>query len=435
MPVNELIRKIAHKEAKVGVIGLGYVGLPLAFEFANVGFNVVGIDTDPTKVEAINKGNCYIKDIPTDAFKLLVKNKKLKATTDFSTISELDTLSICVPTPLRKTRDPDMSYILAVANELKKFIRAGQLIVLESTTYPGTTEEIILPILTNGLKVGENIGLAFSPERIDPGNQQFSLKNTPKVVGGVTPKCAEIAQKLYSFVSDKVVLVSSPRVAEMVKLLENTFRLVNIALINEIGMMCQKIGVNVWEVIEAAASKPFGFMPFYPGPGLGGHCIPVDPHYLSWKLKAHNFNARFIDLAADINMSMPRYIVDRVTTLLNERKRVINGSRLLILGLSYKRDVGDLRESPSLEVIQLLKEKNADLVYHDHFIDSSQIKELELTAIPLDKDQLKNIDAAILLTDHTDFPYKLIHDCVPFVFDTRNIFYKYVGKSNKVYTI
>ena len=435
MPVNELIRKIAHKEAKVGVIGLGYVGLPLAFEFANVGFNVVGIDTDPTKVEAINKGNCYIKDIPTDAFKLLVKNKKLKATTDFSTISELDTLSICVPTPLRKTRDPDMSYILAVANELKKFIRAGQLIVLESTTYPGTTEEIILPILTNGLKVGENIGLAFSPERIDPGNQQFSLKNTPKVVGGVTPKCAEIAQKLYSFVSDKVVLVSSPRVAEMVKLLENTFRLVNIALINEIGMMCQKIGVNVWEVIEAAASKPFGFMPFYPGPGLGGHCIPVDPHYLSWKLKAHNFNARFIDLAADINMSMPRYIVDRVTTLLNERKRVINGSRLLILGLSYKRDVGDLRESPSLEVIQLLKEKNADLVYHDHFIDSSQIKELKLTAIPLDKDQLKNIDAAILLTDHTDFPYKLIHDCVPFVFDTRNIFYKYVGKSNKVYTI
>ena len=435
MPVNELIRKIAHKEAKVGVIGLGYVGLPLAFEFANVGFNVVGIDTDPTKVEAINKGNCYIKDIPTDAFKLLVKNKKLKATTDFSTISELDTLSICVPTPLRKTRDPDMSYILAVANELKKFIRAGQLIVLESTTYPGTTEEIILPILTNGLKVGENIGLAFSPERIDPGNQRFSLKNTPKVVGGVTPKCAEIAQKLYSFVSDKVVLVSSPRVAEMVKLLENTFRLVNIALINEIGMMCQKIGVNVWEVIEAAASKPFGFMPFYPGPGLGGHCIPVDPHYLSWKLKAHNFNARFIDLAADINMSMPRYIVDRVTTLLNERKRVINGSRLLILGLSYKRDVGDLRESPSLEVIQLLKEKNADLVYHDHFIDSSQIKELELTAIPLDKDQLKNIDAAILLTDHTDFPYKLIHDCVPFVFDTRNIFYKYVGKSNKVYTI
>ena len=435
MPVNELIRKIAHKEAKVGVIGLGYVGLPLAFEFANVGFNVVGIDTDPTKVEAINKGNCYIKDIPTDAFKLLVKNKKLKATTDFSTISELDTLSICVPTPLRKTRDPDMSYILAVANELKKFIRAGQLIVLESTTYPGTTEEIILPILTNGLKVGENIGLAFSPERIDPGNQRFSLKNTPKVVGGVTPKCAEIAQKLYSFVSDKVVLVSSPRVAEMVKLLENTFRLVNIALINEIGMMCQKIGVNVWEVIEAAASKPFGFMPFYPGPGLGGHCIPVDPHYLSWKLKAHNFNARFIDLAADINMSMPRYIVDRVTTLLNERKRVINGSRLLILGLSYKRDVGDLRESPSLEVIQLLKEKNADLVYHDHFIDSSQIKELKLTAIPLDKDQLKNIDAAILLTDHTDFPYKLIHDCVPFVFDTRNIFYKYVGKSNKVYTI
>ena len=361
-----LVDKIRGRSARVVVIGLGYVGLPLAVEFANAGFTVMGIDTDANKVAAITSGDSYIADVPTNIIGGLVSSGKFAASQEYEALSEVDTISICVPTPLRKTRDPDMSYVVSAAEKISVHLRPGMLMVLESTTYPGATTEVVLPrMLSNGFSAGEDIFVAFSPERIDPANPTFGVRNTPKVIGGVTPNCTEVALALYSTIVEEVVPVSSTQSAEMVKLLENTFRAVNIGLINEITIMCDKLGVDVWEVIAAAKTKPFGYMPFYPGPGLGGHCIPVDPLYLSWKLKSLNFNARFIEIADEINTNMPRYVVSKVAAALNDDSKPLRGSQVLILGVAYKPDVGDIRESPALDIIQLLQKQGAVVSYHD----------------------------------------------------------------------
>ncbi|HOA25827.1 MAG TPA: nucleotide sugar dehydrogenase, partial [Aggregatilineales bacterium] len=355
---TELLQKIENREAVIAVIGIGYVGLPLAVEFAREGYRVIGVDVSEKKVGLINSGVSYIPDIPTEDIARPVEAGLLSATTDYSILRDVDAISICVPTPLRKTKDPDMSYIIAAADEIAKYSRPGQLIVLESTTYPGTTDELIVPRMAqNGYRVGEDIFVCFSPERIDPGNKVYGVRNTPKVIGGATPDCTEVAVALYSKPIERVIPVSSTRTAEMVKLLENTFRSVNIGLVNEMALMCDKLDVNVWEVIEAASSKPFGFMTFYPGPGLGGHCIPIDPLYLSWKLKALNYNARFIELASEINGNMPLYVVTKIMDALNNVRKTVNGADILVLGVAYKRDIDDLRESPALDIIRLLEER------------------------------------------------------------------------------
>ena len=353
--MEQLKQKILGKTATVGVIGLGYVGLPLAVEFAKAGFPVIGIDIDQRKVDAIAAGTSYIQDVPTEEVAALTQAGRLKATSDFSALKQIDAVSICVPTPLRKTKDPDISYIMAAVEHIVNYLHPLQLVVLESTTYPGTTDEAILPeLLKTGLKPGKDFLLAFSPERVDPGNARYNTKNTPKVIGGLTPQCLEIAKLLYEQAIGAIVPVSSTKSAEMVKLLENTFRSVNIGLVNEIAVMCDKLGVNVWEVIGAAATKPFGFMPFYPGPGLGGHCIPIDPHYLAWKMKTLNYNARFIELAGEINASMPEYVVNKVVDALNAVEKSVKGSRILMLGIAYKRDINDVRESPALDIFRIL---------------------------------------------------------------------------------
>jgi UDP-N-acetyl-D-glucosamine dehydrogenase len=358
---SALLERFAAHDATVGVVGLGYVGLPLAVEFAAAGFNVIGYDVSAAKVEKLNSAGSYIPDIPAGQIAPLVAAGKLRATTDAGDLAAADAISICVPTPLRKTKDPDMSYIIQAVETVKQIAHKGLLVVLESTTYPGTTTELIVPQLEAlGFTVGEDVFVAFSPERIDPGNKTYQVRNTPKVIGGVTPDCTEVTTGLYCAAVDHVVPVSSPTAAEMVKLLENTFRAVNIGLVNEMALMCDKLGVDTWEVIEAAATKPFGFMPFFPGPGLGGHCIPVDPHYLSWKLKTLNYNARFIELASEINTSMPYHVVDKIVDALNDDSKSVRGSRVVVLGVAYKRDVDDVRESPALDVIGLLREKGAD---------------------------------------------------------------------------
>lgn len=422
---QELLKKIADRTAVVSVVGLGYVGLPLAVEFARAGFNVVGIDLDARKADAINKGESYIPDVPQEDVATLARAGKLRATTDYAALKSVDAISICVPTPLRKTRDPDMSYVIASADEVARYAHKGLLIVLESTTYPGTTDEILLPRLSQlGFSIGEDIFLAFSPERIDPGNRQYGIRNTPKVVGGYTPHCTDAIKALYSTAIEKVVTVNGTQAAEMVKLLENTFRAVNIGLVNEIAIMCDKLGVNVWEVIDAAKTKPFGFMPFYPGPGLGGHCIPIDPLYLSWRMKSYNYNARFIELADEINMNMPRHVVNKVAEALNDEGKPIKGSRILVMGAAYKKDIDDVRESPALDIIKLLGDRGGVVEYHDPFIPVISLEHVggqgELHSITLSEAKLRHADCVVIVTNHSVFDYALIGRSAKLVVDTRN---------------
>ena len=420
-----LIERIRSRDAKTAVIGLGYVGLPLAVELARAGYTAVGIDVVAEKARRVNAGDSYIKDVPSDIMAECVKSGRLSATTDFSVLASCDTVNICVPTPLRKTRDPDISYIVSAVEEIQKYIHKDMLVVLESTTYPGTTEEVILPMLErDDFKVGKDFFVAFSPERVDPGNPRFNTKNIPKVVGGVTPACTDVACALYASSLTTVVPVSSAKVAETVKLLENTFRSVNIGLVNEIALMCNKMDIDVWEVIRAAATKPFGFMPFYPGPGLGGHCIPIDPFYLSWKAKLAGFEARFIELAGQINGSMPEYVVGRVVEALNRQKRSLNGSRVLVVGVSYKANIDDIRESPSLDIMRLLRKHGADVVYHDRFAnaDDPELAHAEAKAIELTPKTLAACDCAVVVTGHEGVDYAALLANVPVVVDTRNVY-------------
>ncbi len=422
---TQFLDKVRNRTAAVGVVGLGYVGLPLAVEFAKEGFKVIGIDLDKRKVDSLNAGESYIPDVPTEEVAALFKSGKLVATTDYAALREADSVSICVPTPLRKTRDPDMSYIIASADEVAKYAHPGLLIILESTTYPGTTDEILLPRLkARGFNVGADAFLAFSPERIDPGNKQYGVRNTPKVVGGHTDDCTEAVYALYSTAIEKVIKVSSTQAAEMVKLLENTFRAVNIGLVNEMAIMCDKLGVNVWEVIEAAKSKPFGFMPFYPGPGLGGHCIPIDPLYLSWRMKSYNYNARFIELADEINMNMPRHVVGKVAEALNDDGKPIKGSRILVMGAAYKKDIDDVRESPALDVIKLLGDRGAAVDYHDPYIPSISLEHAgghgAKRSVSLTVEAIRDADCIVIVTDHTIFDYELLGRTAKLIVDTRN---------------
>ncbi len=433
---DALLQRLHDRQATVGIVGLGYVGLPLAVEFAAAGYTVIGYDVDATKVAQINGGASYIGDIESTQVAPLVEDGKLCASTDAADLRHADVISICVPTPLRKTKDPDMSYIIQAVETIKAIAHPGMAVVLESTTYPGTTTELIVPQLTQeGLTVGEDVFIAFSPERIDPGNTRYQVRNTPKVIGGVTPNCTEVVTALYSAAIDEVVPVSSPTAAEMVKLLENTFRAVNIGLVNEMALMCDKLELDVWEIIQAAATKPFGFMPFYPGPGLGGHCIPVDPHYLSWKLKTLNYRARFIELASEINTSMPYFVMERITDALNDAGKAVRGSRVVIMGVAYKRDVDDVRESPALDVIALLQEKGADVVYHDPHVKSLRVNgghDITLDSTPYSEDLLSGADCVVILTNHTAFDYQHILDHSKTVIDTRNATDGYTGAARVV---
>jgi UDP-N-acetyl-D-glucosamine dehydrogenase len=416
-----LEQKLADRSARLGVIGLGYVGLPLAIEFARAGFEVVGIDVDADKVSRLMEGESYIKDVPSRFVAEAVRNGRFRATTDFSALEGVDTIDICVPTPLSKTRDPDISYIDAAAEEIRRYLQTGQLIVLESTTYPGTTEEVILPRLSgDGRRVGEDFYLAFSPERVDPGNPDFNTKNIPKVVGGVTPECTRMAKCLYEQTLTTVVPVSSAAVAETVKLLENTFRSVNIGLVNEIAQLCHKMDIDVWEVIRAAATKPFGFMPFFPGPGLGGHCIPIDPFYLSWKARATGFEARFIELAGVVNGGMPEFVVDLVARALNDVGKAVRGSRVLVVGLAYKKDIDDVRESPALDILSLLTERGAELSWHDPWVDHLRDYDHVSRLDSLEPESLIGIDCAVIVTAHGNVEHDTLVDHLPRVVDTRD---------------
>ncbi len=419
----DLIDKIRSGEARAGVVGLGYVGLPLAVEFASSGLHVTGIDVQPEKIRAIGEGRSYILDVPSERVADLVGRGLLRATTDFAAIADLDTINVCVPTPLRKTREPDLSYIITAIESMLPHMRAGQLLILESTTYPGTTDEIVAPMLEmTGLRPGVDIEIAFSPERTDPGNKKYTTRTIPKVVGGMTKRATEAAQALYGRCIETVVPVSSPKVAEMVKLLENTFRSVNIALVNELAMLCDRFGIDVWEVIDAAATKPFGFMAFYPGPGLGGHCIPVDPHYLTWKARAEGFEPRFIELAAMINAQKPSFVVAKVADLLNERSKPLKGARVLALGVAYKKDVDDVRESPSLDVMSLLLDKGADVQYADPFVPKVSVRDRALVARDVTPETLAAADVVLMLTDHSAFDRQMIVDHAQLIIDTRNGF-------------
>ncbi len=418
----QLRQKIENHTARTGVVGLGYVGLPLAVELAQAGFSVTGIDIDKRKVDILNSGESYIQDIPTSVLKPLVEKGLIKAATDFSAVAGLDTINICVPTPLRKTKDPDMSYIVSSCQSIAKYFHAGMLVILESTTYPGTTDELMLPMFeAGGLKVGEDFFLCFSPERVDPGNEKFQTKNIPKVVGGITPACTEVGALFYRQCLDTVIPVGGTRVAEMVKLLENTFRMINIGMVNEIALMCDRMDINVWEVIDAAATKPFGFMAFYPGPGLGGHCIPIDPFYLSWKTKQAGIEARFIELAGYINGSMPHFVVDKVQNALNDHSKPLKGSRVHVLGVAYKRDIDDVRESPALDIIHLLGKRGATVSYSDPFVS-----QLRADGVVPDMDSqdagkaVAEADCVVIVTDHKSFDYPKIVEKAKLIVDTRN---------------
>jgi UDP-N-acetyl-D-glucosamine dehydrogenase len=422
---SELVERIRARRARVGIVGLGYVGLPLAVEFARQGFHTTGIDLDARKVDAINRGESYIPDVPTTDVATLASDGRLTATTSFDVVASLDTINICVPTPLRKTKDPDMSYIVSAVEAIAKHLHPGMLVVLESTTYPGTTEEVVMPMLeATGLKAGVDFFLAFSPERVDPGNERFNTRNVPKVVGGMTPECSAVARALYEAAVETVVPVSSPKVAEMVKLLETTFRSVNIGLVNEMALMCEDLGVDVWEVVDAAKTKPFGFMPFYPGPGLGGHCIPVDPLYLSWKVKQHGFEPRFIELAGYLNASMPHAVVAKIAHALNVNKKSLSGSHVLVLGVAYKRDIDDIRESPSLDVMGLLHKQGVRLSYADPHVPSLAKSawpgNYDLKAVEITPELLATVDCVVVLTDHTAFDYEAVVTASRVVVDTRN---------------
>jgi UDP-N-acetyl-D-glucosamine dehydrogenase len=426
----ELRQRISKKTARVGVLGLGYVGLPLALEFARAGFEVIGIDVQQDKVDQFNRGQSYVKDVEDSVFSPLVKSGKLRATSDYSVIQELDTIDICVPTPLRKTKDPDMSYVVAATDAIAAHLHPGLLVMLESTTYPGTTDELLLPKLeATGLKVGLDFFLCFSPERVDPGNPNFHTRNIPKVVGGITPTCTEMGALFYKQALETVVPVSSTRVAEMVKLLENTFRMINIGLANELALMCDRMNIDVWEIIDAAATKPFGFMPFYPGPGLGGHCIPIDPFYLSWKSKQAGIEARFIELAGYINGRMPEFVIEKIQSALNDVSKPIRGSRIHVLGVAYKRDIEDVRESPALDIIQLLTRRGALVTFSDPYVPSIQVDGTSLHS----QETIAGIepaDCVVVITNHTEFDYAAIVDRSKLIVDTRNALKGH--RSNKI---
>jgi UDP-N-acetyl-D-glucosamine dehydrogenase len=417
-----LIEKIRNKTARIAVIGLGYVGLPLAVEKAKVGYTVVGVERNADRVAQVNRGENYIGDVVPDDLAAVVRAGRLRATQDFSVVADVDVVTICVPTPLDKNKQPDTSYIEYVVEQSLPYIHPGQLIVLESTTYPGTTEEIIQTRLEErGFAVGHDVFVAFSPERVDPGNARYKTKNTPKVVGGVTQECTRIAAALYEQVLEGGVFqVSSPRVAEMTKILENTFRIVNISLVNELALLCERMNIDIWEVIEAAKTKPFGYMPFYPGPGLGGHCIPLDPFYLSWKAKAYDFSTRFIELAGQVNDEMPHHVVERSMMLLNDSGKSVRGAKILVLGVAYKRDIDDVRESPALKVIGELEKLGANVCYHDPHVPSIKLGDHEMTSQPLDDSALRKSDLVLILTDHSSIDYARVAKASPLVFDTRN---------------
>jgi UDP-N-acetyl-D-glucosamine dehydrogenase len=421
-PHETLLNRIAGRQAQVAVIGLGYVGLPLAVELAKAGFRTVGIDIDERKVDALNAGTSYIGDIATADLASLVAAGRIRATTGFDILQDCDAVSICVPTPLSKTHDPDLSYIVAAADQVAKHVHAGMLIVLESTTYPGTTEEIIVPrMVGGGLTVGVDVFVAFSPERIDPGRKDYVLKNTPKVVGGMTPACREAVVALYRCVTQRVVPVSSAAAAEMAKLLENTFRAVNIALVNEVLMMCDKLGLDAWEVIQAAATKPYGFMAFTPGPGVGGHCIPLDPQYLSWKLRSLNYNARFIQLAEEVNASMPGYWVNKAAEALNDDRKAMKGSRVLVLGVTYKPDIDDLRESPAIDVIELLQQRGAAVSFHDPFVKSLAHEGLMAPYVELSAEALAASDCVLIVTNHSSYDWAWVKRHARLIVDSRHV--------------
>ena len=418
---DSLLRKLNDRTACIGVVGLGYVGLPLALEFANAGFHVIGYDVSERVVKQLMSGKSHIQDVSSEDLGALVKSGHFEATADESRLREMDAISIAVPTPLAKTRDPDMTYIIAAADAIARNAHPGLLIVLESTTYPGTTRELMQPKLeAAGLTVGEDVFLAFSPERVDPGNPVWNTKNTPKVVGGITPACTEVATALYQSCLSTIVPVSSTETAELVKLLENTFRSVNIGLVNEMQIVCDKLGVNVWEVIEAAATKPFGFMKFTPGPGIGGHCIPLDPHYLAWKMRTLNYKTRFIDLASEINSEMPALVVERVSQALNTDRKPVNGSRVLVLGVAYKKDIDDMRESPPLDVIRMLEEQSAKVVYHDPHVATFRDDGHERHSVDLTDEELRSADAVVIVTDHSSVDYQRVVNLARIVVDTRN---------------
>jgi len=418
---QELIAKAQSRSAIMGVIGLGYVGLPLAVELAEAGYTVLGFDVTTRVVEGINAGRSHVQDVPTERLGKLVKAGKISATTDLSRLKEPDCIAICVPTPLSKTRDPDVSYISAATDSVQKTIRPGQVVVLQSTTYPGTTREMLLPALERGgLKVGKDFFLAFSPERVDPGNPRFNTRNTPKIVGGVTAACTKVVIALYQPAIETLVGVSSPEAAELVKLLENTFRSVNIGLVNEMAIVCDKLGVDVWEVIEAANTKPFGFMKFTPGPGVGGHCIPLDPHYLAWKMRSLNYRTRFIELAGEINSEMPEYWVEKVVAALNDKAKAVRGSTVLVLGVAYKKDIDDLRESPALDIIRLLEHLGAKVQYHDPFIAELHEEGVTLKSTPLTTETLRAADCVMVVTDHSKLDYAMVQRESRSLVDTRH---------------
>lgn len=421
LEAHTLRKKILDRSAHLGVIGLGYVGLPLVMEMAKEGFRVIGIDIDRPKVEAINAGMSYVLDVRNEDLLHFIMEKRIRATPSLTAIKDVDTVSICVPTPLRKTKDPDLSYVIAAMEAVRTYLRPGHLIILESTTYPGTTQEVVLPILErSGLRVGQDFFLAYSPERVDPSNKKYTTRNIPKVIGGVTPTCTELATLLYQQYIDRIVPVSSPSTAEMVKLLENTFRSVNIALANEMAQICDAFGINVWEVIETAKTKPFGFMPFYPGPGLGGHCIPVDPYYLTWKAKMNGVEPRLIEVASHINSQMPTFTVNRVADALNEQQKSLKKAKILVLGVAYKRDVNDTRESPALEVLEKLQDKGAIVQYSDPHVPNVALETGVLRSLDLTPEILHAQDCVVILTDHSQFPYTMIVNHSPLIVDSRN---------------
>ncbi len=418
---RDLLNKAADRSALFGIVGLGYVGLPLAVEIASAGFTVLGFDLKKSVIDGINRGESHIQDVPTERLRPLVEAGKISATSDMSRLSEVDLISICVPTPLSKTKDPDVSYVLAAGEAVTQVVRAGQVVVLESTTYPGTTRELLQPKLeVKGLEVGRDVFLAFSPERVDPGNPNWQTKNTPKVVGGVTPACQRVILALYGPVFDTLVPVSSPEAAELVKLLENTFRSINIGLVNEMAMVCDRLGVDVWEVIDAAATKPFGFMKFTPGPGLGGHCIPIDPHYLAWKMRALNYKTRFIEVAGEVNSEMPAFWVRKVVEGLNEDSKSVRGSNVLVIGAAYKKDIDDVRESPALDIIRLLLQQGARVSYHDPYVPRLHEDGVDLSSVPLDADVVAAADCVVIATDHTGLDYGMLAAKARRVVDTRH---------------
>jgi UDP-N-acetyl-D-glucosamine dehydrogenase len=431
--LEELSGRIDDRSARIGVIGLGYVGLPLAVEFAHAGFEVIGFDVDAEKVRLIGRGESYIGDVASDDLKAVVEGRRFEATTDFDRLHNVQIVNVCVPTPLTRTKDPDISFMARAVEQIKERLHPGTLVILGSTTYPGTTDELFVPALEEtGLKVGDDFAVAFAPERIDPANTTFKVKNVPKVVGGTTPLCTQLACKVFDTVFETTVPVTSTRAAEMVKLLENTFRAINIGLVNEVALMCERLGLDVWEVIDAAATKPYGFMRFLPGPGLGGHCIPVDPSYLSWKMKSLNFSARFIDLATEINSRMPEHVVDRIADLLNEDRLAVNGARVLVLGVAYKRDVGDMRESPAIDVIGMLARKGASVRYHDPYVPECEIDGVRYKNTDLTDDALAASDIVVILTDHGAIDYRHVVERASRVYDTRNATASIRGYSDKI---